>query len=595
MSAQSSRPRSYLLVWAKYRLRDEHRYGDGFQDFLDYHAALQDALSDASSPDFAAVADTLHVFLRTCLRPIVCTTLEKAPYKNANALQGTAQEGILDCAIDIALRLALDSSGVDDDGEESQQGDGTTDHEMDDEDEDDDEAEDAGRVFEYCNILRLVLSPFNFLYRERQSSYMRTMPHLLPRCRRRVLNRVPELVEAALGKRWIGIGAFVGVLASVVYCEQEALRLAQTSGAARQNSGNRPVQGQDDDPEEQAGEQAGGKRGGRQADDAGTVSSVGLRTGVHLLRLMQRLGRCTPEQLGIGTSQNDELQSVGRLLYNYSCNMGALCDVPDGALSTTQREEEQRRVGLFATAQHEWHVTVQRLLVTSNLKYRLFAANEFSLVARDVMRLPALLRTTFVQFVHSQGVLEQLLTNIDHRCLAKAEGLFVRLAGKGQLPLQILESLWAATANNNAHTTATIFNVLNSALTMVRFLLRPRLAQLCVLLKACVFPCLFTCFCCCAVQVPSATLVQFIRVVDADLRGERQPAPLQHPVSKSSQDTPVGRDVASSSKSLAVAGAFSSRTAEVRGCYNAVGPILLLNCSDVAPYPPRFAWLFRVC
>lgn len=495
MSAQSSRPRSYLLVWAKYRLRDEHRYGDGFQDFLDYHAALRDALSDASSPDFAAVADTLHIFLRTCLRPIVCTTLEKAPYKNANALQGTAQEGILDCAIDIALRLALDSGGVEDDGEESQQGDGTTDHEMDDEDEDDDEVEDSGRVFEYCNILRLVLSPFNFLYRERQSSYMRTMPHLLPRCRRRVLSRVPELVEAALGKRWIGIGAFVGVLASVVYCEQEALRLAQNGGAASRR--RRALQGDDDDPEEQAG---GKQRVGPQADDAGTVASVGLRTGVHLLRLMQRLGRCTPEQLGIGTSQNDELQSVGRLLYNYSCNVGAFSDLPGEALSEAQREEEERRVGLFATAQHEWHVTVQRLLVTSNLKYRLFAANEFSLVARDVMRLPALVRTTFVQFVQSQGVLEQLLTNIDHRCLAKAEGLFVRLAGKGQLPLRILEALWAATANNNAHTIATIFNVLNSALSMVRLLLRhvPSAQQIvCVLsletLRVCTSSCSFMC------------------------------------------------------------------------------------------------------
>ena len=85
-------------------------------------------------------------------------------------------------------------------------------------------------------------------------------------------------------------------------------------------------------------------------------------------------------------------------------------------------------------------------------------------MAQDVMRLPPAFRASFVTFVQSMGVLEQLLTNIDHRCLAKAEQLFVKLAGKGQLPLPILEALWAATANYNAHTVTTIFKVLNAAL-----------------------------------------------------------------------------------------------------------------------------------
>ena len=330
----SEQTRSYLLVWAKYRLHDEDNYGDGYQDFLDYHAALKDALADIRSPDFPKHARTLHVCLQSILRPIVTTALDNAPYKNANAHQGVAQQGILDCAIDIAVALALDGGGGDDGAGQSIENAGADDDETKDDgeqgggatgtaNEGDADSPDAeappSRVYDYCNVFRLLLSPYNFLYREPHSTYMRTMPHLLPRCRMRLLPRVADLVQVATAKEWVGIGAFVGVVAAVVHCGHQAAiarnrRRRRTRGQGREEG---PVYSDDDDDDIVEGSPV--------SDDSQAVN----RSAMQLLRLMQRLATCEPEQLGIGTLDHEELEAVrGGLCFLFQCSMSiyfALC------------------------------------------------------------------------------------------------------------------------------------------------------------------------------------------------------------------------------------------------------------------------------
>ena len=482
---------SYLLVWAKYRLHGEDQYGDGYQDFIDYHVALSDALQDIKSEQFATLAGTLHVFLRTCLRPIVRTTLSKAPFKNASASQGAAQKAILECAIDIAVHLALKASAPPPFSDTDSQGDGGSDSLGD--EADDYSLEDS---FHYCNVLLSILSPYNNLYRDHHSPYVRTMPHLLPEFRRRLLPHVSSLVAATLDKQWIGIGAFAGVLTASVQCgkqERFDLRLGERRGADEdpEHSRGHSTQGNDDEGDTDAQEDA--PRGNDNLSPM--MVAVSYKSARALLDLMKRLAECSPEELDVGTS-NHELKHIGRLIHsgaNFTGLPSFLLEVNVKSLSETDAKHEEELISLLMDAQGVWQSLVHQLLQTSNLKFRLFAASELGLIARDVFRLRSEFRSNFVKFVQSHRVLEQLLTNIDHRCLAKAESLFVKLAAKGQLPLNIIEGLWAATANNNAHTVTTIFSVLNAVLS----------------------------------EIEPATLVKFIKVVDKDLRGLWKPPPLQ--------------------------------------------------------------------
>ena len=155
------RPRSYVVVWAKYHRRSADQYDDGYRDYLDYHEAFQDVLRDIASPEFPVRASQIHMFLRTCFSAIVSTTLDRAPYKNSVTGQGAAQQGILECAIDIALQLAMaPATGKQLEGKAA--GEGKAD---DADDVDDDDELQTGPVYEYCTTLRMLLSPFNFLYR----------------------------------------------------------------------------------------------------------------------------------------------------------------------------------------------------------------------------------------------------------------------------------------------------------------------------------------------------------------------------------------------------------------------------------------------